>query len=177
MYDERAFKILGLDPTMDGRKVRAAYVRLARIYHPDRFADQPEDVRDEADRRMRQVTASYEYIRARQRELRAEGMKLIPPSEGEDGAQRYRQLIAHRHTQLLRTQARHALWDELEKRARERARRDADLAAILAESDAAGPLETAEGAWEDGARSMFQIRLEQAYGKDPLVVRAKGSRV
>jgi curved DNA-binding protein CbpA len=33
---KKEFEILGIPPTSDGRVIRAAYVRLARTYHPDR---------------------------------------------------------------------------------------------------------------------------------------------
>ena len=60
----QAFETLGIEPTIDGRAIRAAFVRLARIYHPDRFAGQPPDVRSEAERRMKEAAAAYELLRA-----------------------------------------------------------------------------------------------------------------
>ena len=61
--DNKAFHVLGIEPTGDGRAIRAAFLRLARIYHPDRFAGQPDDVRVEAERRMKEATVAYEALR------------------------------------------------------------------------------------------------------------------
>ena len=36
-----AFQILGIEPTTNQRDIRAAYVRLVRIYHPDRSSTCP----------------------------------------------------------------------------------------------------------------------------------------
>ena len=59
----QAFQTLGIEPTIDGRAIRDAFVRIARIYHPDRFAGQPDDVRLEAERRMKEASAAYELLK------------------------------------------------------------------------------------------------------------------
>ena len=59
----QAFQTLGIEPTIDGRAIRDAFVRIARIYHPDRFAGQPDDVRIEAERRMKEASAAYELLK------------------------------------------------------------------------------------------------------------------
>jgi len=69
----QAFEVLGIPPTEDGRAVRAAFRRLAKIYHPDRFVEMPSDVRDEAERRMKEATTAYELIRSRKTEGPAHG--------------------------------------------------------------------------------------------------------
>lgn len=63
-YDE-----LGIRPTATDDEVRAAYKRLALLYHPDRVANLDEAVRSEAERRFKRINE------ARDRIFRARGMK------------------------------------------------------------------------------------------------------
>src|SRR5687767_6971816 len=73
-----AFSVLGIEPTTDARVIRSAYVRLARIYHPDRFIGMSEDVRLEAERRMKEVAAAYQSLRAAKRSAAA---NMPPPTK------------------------------------------------------------------------------------------------
>ena len=62
-YDE-----LGISPTATDDEVRAAYKRVALLYHPDRVANLDEAVRSEAERRFKRINE------ARDRIFRARGM-------------------------------------------------------------------------------------------------------
>jgi hypothetical protein len=163
MNDQGAFRILGLEPTVDEHVVRAAFVRLARIYHPDRFIDQPPDVQAEAHQRMQGASSAYTYLRARIRHLRtAQPNSQIKHDPWAD-AQRYRDSIARRYAAVLEQKARHARWDDLEKQAMERARREAELAASLGEEDLNVHHATDRASMlPERTRSRLEIRLREA---------------
>ena len=63
-YDE-----LGIRPDATDDEVRAAYKRLAMLYHPDRASNLGDDVRGEAERRFKRINE------ARDRIFQARGMK------------------------------------------------------------------------------------------------------
>src|SRR5712691_7288937 len=88
-----AFKILGIAPTDDGRAIRAAFLRLARIYHPDRFVDMPQDVRDEAERRMKEATNAYEALRTASNGANAKPEPEIDEQEIHQRARKYREEV------------------------------------------------------------------------------------
>ena len=52
-----AFELLEVPPTASKEEIRAAYRKLARRWHPDRFMDGPE--RDWANDKMAQINAAY----------------------------------------------------------------------------------------------------------------------
>ena len=54
------FEILGLSPTASDAEIKAAYLRLARQYHPDRFAGTPYEAA--AQEQMRRLNAAYDYV-------------------------------------------------------------------------------------------------------------------
>ena len=56
-YDE-----LGIPPTATDEEVRAAYKRLALLYHPDRVAHLDESVRSEAERRLKRINEARDRI-------------------------------------------------------------------------------------------------------------------
>ncbi|MFB3739790.1 MAG: J domain-containing protein, partial [Candidatus Velamenicoccus archaeovorus] len=60
---EDPYVVLGLPRGASQDQIRAAYRRLAQIYHPDRYQGAPADVRAEAERRMKQVNAAYDALR------------------------------------------------------------------------------------------------------------------
>jgi len=133
---DQAFEVLGVRPTDDDRAIRAAFVRLARIYHPDRFADQPEDVRAEAERRMKDATVAYESLLAARRNARpalGPSRKRVSNSEVRERAKLYREVMETRRVEEQATRARWNRWDEIERRTRERAEREAEIAAIIHE--------------------------------------------
>ena len=58
------WNVLGLDRGASASDVNAAYRRLAEIYHPDRYQGTRENVRAEAARRMGDLSAAVQAIRA-----------------------------------------------------------------------------------------------------------------
>jgi len=130
----QAFDILGIDPTTDGRVIRAAFVRLARIYHPDRFVGMPDDVRAEAERRMKDATLAYQSLRAEKASGAPE--PALPPISSKDLRERarlYKETIEAKKSQEKQNRARWRRWDELEQQARDRAALDAQIAAAIAQ--------------------------------------------
>lgn len=124
----QAFETLGIEPTVDGRAIRAAFVRIARIYHPDRFADQPDDVRKEAERRMKEASAAYELLRASNKAIQA-GQSILNDKDIQERARKYREAMEVRRREEERNRARWLRWEMIEKEARERAEAESALAA------------------------------------------------
>lgn len=127
----QAFAILGIEPTLDERVIRSAFLRLARIYHPDRFVDMPDDVRAEAERRMKEATIAYESLRTAKP---ADEPELMPIDDAElrRRAAVYREAADKKKKMDEYDRARWRSWEEAEKRARDRARLEADIASRLA---------------------------------------------
>jgi len=190
----QAFEVLGIPPTEDGRAVRAAFLRLAKIYHPDRFVEMPSDVRDEAERRMKEATTAYELIRNRKTEGPA--IEQIDDDEIHRRAAKYREAIETKKLAEEKDRARWRRWDQVERIARDNAKREADIAARIADEVGvarsepkteapATPLKAASngaaqnGAAQNGAskntttRDPLAERLDAARRgvKDPLVKR------
>jgi hypothetical protein len=53
------FEVLGVSPTATSEEVNAAYRVLAQIYHPDRYQDSPDEVRQASEDRMRALNEAY----------------------------------------------------------------------------------------------------------------------
>jgi curved DNA-binding protein CbpA len=123
----QAFQTLGIEPTVDGRAIRAAFVRIARIYHPDRFADQPDDVRAEAERRMKEASAAYELLRA-SNEVITQGQSVFNDKDLQERARTYRKAMEEREREDEKNRARWARWEAIEKQAREKAELESALA-------------------------------------------------
>lgn len=163
---EQAFETLGIPPTGDGRAIRAAFLRLARIYHPDRFTGMPEDVRVEAERRMKEATAAYESLRGPKRATQPEHSGL---SEAELRArkEKYRKLLEAKRIEEEHNQARWRRWDAIEREARARAEVEAEIAAMIARgtespvAHAAAPSTpaSAQSPVEDAPQSPSRSRL------------------
>jgi len=180
MIADRAFRLLGIDPTNDGRVVRRAFVRLSLIYHPDRFVDAPEDVRAEAARRMKEVTAAYEFLRAeRRRPVPRPTSKVKAGTDPWEEARRYRAAVDKRRRDDDQRRQRWRLWEELENEARERARQESELSAQLFDEYGrpaaveARPADVrvrpARGkgvAPQERKRTLLEIRLEEARNGD-----------
>jgi curved DNA-binding protein CbpA len=133
----KAFEILGIAPTDDGRAIRSAFLRIARIYHPDRFADMPDDVRSEAERRMKEATAAYESLRVASSQT-PKKRRQFDEVEMRERAQRKRQEIVAKREREEHDRARWRRWEEAERSARERAEVEADMAAYLADEPEGG---------------------------------------
>lgn len=54
--------LLGISPGSSKEQIEEAYRRLVQIYHPDRYATSPVEVRLEAERRMRDVNAARDEL-------------------------------------------------------------------------------------------------------------------
>jgi hypothetical protein len=54
-----AWEVLGVRPGASHDEVAEAYRVLAQIFHPDRFADSPEKIKEEAQRRMQDLNDAY----------------------------------------------------------------------------------------------------------------------
>jgi curved DNA-binding protein CbpA len=177
---ERAFEILGIEPTTDGRAIRNAFVRLARIYHPDRFNGMSADVRTEAERRMKEAVAAYEQLRAARK---AASAPRVPPPKGKrvkdawEDVRRAREAVATRRIEQERSRARWTLWEELEKQARERAAFEAEQVSMWMADDG-GPIRLPEPEEiVDQVPSELVRRLAQARdGRTDTLIPAKRSR-
>jgi curved DNA-binding protein CbpA len=132
--NHKAFHVLGIEPTGDGRAIRAAFLRLARIYHPDRFAGQPDDVREEAERRMKEATVAYEALRGT-RQKSAAARPSIDDKELQERARAFAKIVEAKQAEEKRNRARWQRWQELELQARARAEVEAEIAAAIAEGN------------------------------------------
>ena len=132
--NHKAFHVLGIEPTGDGRVIRAAFLRLARIYHPDRFAGQPDDVRAEAERRMKEATVAYEALRGT-RQKSAAARPSIDDKELQERASAFAKIVEAKQAEEKRNRARWQRWQELELQARARAEVEAEIAAAIAEGN------------------------------------------
>jgi curved DNA-binding protein CbpA len=130
----RAFEILGIDPTTDEKAIRNAFVRLARIYHPDRFAGMADDVRAEAERRMKQATAAYETLLAADRSA-ADAARTadVHKHDAWEVARRAREAMAELRVENETRRQRWRMWEQLERQARERADLEAKLAGFASD--------------------------------------------
>ena len=61
------FKVLGIDADATRDLAREAYLRLAKAYHPDRYAgiDLPREVRDYLSVMVRRINAAHDAVQAR----------------------------------------------------------------------------------------------------------------
>jgi hypothetical protein len=155
-----------MEPTSDGRAIRNAFVRLAQIYHPDRFAGLGPDVQAEAERRMKEVSVAYETLRTKAKS----DAKAPPPQRSRaardawEQAKRFREEVEARRLADTVDRQRWQRWDQLEQEARERAEWEASMAANLAD-DFDGIHHASEPEDEPAPRpqkSLLLQRLEEA---------------
>ena len=166
MFDH-AFNILGIEPTTNPRVIRAAYVRLVRIYHPDRFVGMPDDVRAEAERRMKELAAAYETLRSAKRSAATK----LPPTPASrrrkkdpwEEIKRVREEAAQRRREQEESRRRWLLWEELERQARERAEYEASLVTLGEDATIRIP-DAPEPAGDREPESLLARRLKAARG-------------
>ncbi len=64
------YGILGVEPAATEDDIRHAYRRLAKLWHPDRFQSAPEQLRAQAERRMRLLTEAHATLSDSERRAR-----------------------------------------------------------------------------------------------------------
>ena len=57
-----AYRVLGLHDGADEREIRLAYRRLAREYHPDRYAMSQVEIREQAEQRMAEINIAFAVL-------------------------------------------------------------------------------------------------------------------
>lgn len=78
------YRVLGVDQGASAATIKAAWRRLARAHHPDLASDETE--RDEATRRMAEINAAYEEVRAPRRGPARRGQHGHASEAGSNGA-------------------------------------------------------------------------------------------
>ena len=58
-----AYEILQVSPTASIGEIRVAYRRMVRLYHPDQVSGLGEELRDVAERHMKEINAAYEELK------------------------------------------------------------------------------------------------------------------
>ncbi|MDE3229400.1 MAG: J domain-containing protein, partial [Chloroflexota bacterium] len=53
---------LGVGTEASSEELRSAYIRLVKLWHPDRYVSAPEALRARAERRVRQINAAYDTL-------------------------------------------------------------------------------------------------------------------
>jgi len=84
------YAILGVPTGAPRDEVRAAYLKLARLLHPDRYQSAGPPERALADRRMREVNAAWEVLGDPGRRARFD-RERVPP---DDAAEVFRRSVA-----------------------------------------------------------------------------------
>jgi hypothetical protein len=79
------YLVLGVAPDASADEIRRAYLRLARLHHPDRFAGAPPARQAEAERRMQEVTQAWALVgdeeRRRRHDARAGARPTTDPTD------------------------------------------------------------------------------------------------
>ena len=60
-----AYVTLGLAKGASTEQISAAYRKLARAHHPDKVANESPQIREEAERRMKEINAAYGQLKRR----------------------------------------------------------------------------------------------------------------
>lgn len=60
---ESYYATLGLRPGASPREIRQAYIDLTKVWHPDRFMDDPR-LRKKVEAQLREINSAYEHLRA-----------------------------------------------------------------------------------------------------------------
>lgn len=59
----RAYAVFELAPLSTVEELRAAYMDLVKIWHPDRYQNEPERLRRRAEEKLKEIVEAYDYIR------------------------------------------------------------------------------------------------------------------
>ena len=78
------FAILGVKPGSPHEQVRDAYLRQAKVYHPDKYAaaDLPREVHDYLSAMVRRINAAYDAVQAAQRRPAAKDAPVFTKAGG-----------------------------------------------------------------------------------------------
>jgi curved DNA-binding protein CbpA len=117
------YETLGISPLASLDEARSAFKRLAQIYHPDRFVNAPDAVRDEAERRMRELNSAFASLIARRS---IEDQTSI--GRQDPGVIEWWQRSERRRAENQGRAERYRRWDDLERARRER--EDAEARAL-----------------------------------------------
>jgi len=117
-----AHRILGVEPSASAEQIRAAYLRLVQIYHPDRFVNSSPNIKQEAERRMMTLNAAYHELSGSRGSSEPDMPDWKPIwdriwARGEDWYQENRR----RNAEEAKRRQVHARWEQIERAARERA--------------------------------------------------------
>lgn len=77
----RAYSVLEVSPMSSAEELRLAYTDLVKMYHPDRYQQEPERLRRKAEEKLKEIVDAYETIR-KQGEA-AEEVRLIAMDFGD----------------------------------------------------------------------------------------------
>ena len=61
--DINPYQAVGVPSTANKAEITAAFRVMAQLFHPDRYAEAPEAVRREAERRMKELNEAYKWAR------------------------------------------------------------------------------------------------------------------
>lgn len=64
---DQPYRVLGLTRDASDGEVDQAYRRLISQYHPDRLVGAASDLREQADRKAREINAAYDRIKAQRK--------------------------------------------------------------------------------------------------------------
>jgi DnaJ-domain-containing protein 1 len=64
---DRAYGVLGLTEEATDAEIDLAYRRLMAQYHPDRLAGAASELREQAERKSREINGAYDRIKTRRR--------------------------------------------------------------------------------------------------------------
>ena len=87
--EDAAWGILGVPPGCSRSEARNAYHRLARVYHPDRYAQLPPEMQSLATQKMQELNRAWEHIQSAVEQADEGGrhpMPTRPPDLAEFGA-------------------------------------------------------------------------------------------
>ena len=57
------YEILELEPGATGEQIKQAYRRLAKVWHPDRFPNDP-PLQEMAQEKLKKINLAYEYLKS-----------------------------------------------------------------------------------------------------------------
>lgn len=160
MTASEAHKLLGVAPGASPGEIRAAYRRLARVNHPDRFATAPPQVQRVAQRKMSELNLAYARIGSK-------GVALSAKARESAHQTRVRREDAVR-------EHRFQAWEDAERRARagvEQQSRDA----VKERAEAERAARVARRHQE--ARSRATRRIERAPAYDPESARQRAEAI